>query len=72
MAKFIDKNVKSECKSDQERFFMLPCPFCGSEGEFEYAEQDGGMGRAQCANKQCGVSFFDDHDSAIEKWNKRT
>lgn len=57
---------------------LLPCPFCGSPAEFEYTdynedtdEGDDGMGYTQCTNRECGASFFDDHDSAYEKWNRR-
>ena len=47
------------------------CPFCGGSAEFEYSEQDDGMGRAQCKNHKCGVYIFDDLESAAKKWNKR-
>jgi len=58
---------------------LLPCPFCGSPAEFEYTdynpetgEGDDGMGYARCKNSHCGIGFFDDRDSAIEKWNRRS
>ena len=51
---------------------LMSCPLCGSIAEFDYAEQDDGMGYAQCTNRLCGLSIFDDKDAAIEKWNTRT
>ncbi len=57
---------------------ILPCPFCGSQAEFEYddwnpdtEEGDDGIGLVRCKNQKCGASFRDDRDSAIEKWNTR-
>ena len=55
----------------RSEFALLSCPFCGGAAEFEYAEQDDGMGRVQCINSLCGVGIFDDRDSATEKWNQR-
>jgi Lar family restriction alleviation protein len=48
---------------------LKPCPFCGGKADFEYADQDDGMGRCECT--KCGVGYFDDRESAIEKWNNR-
>ena len=58
---------------------LLPCPFCGSQAEFEYddwnpetEEGDDGIGWVRCTNAKCGVGFHDDRDSASEKWNMRS
>jgi hypothetical protein len=32
---------------------------------------DDGMGYAKCSSWHCGIGLFGDHDSAIEKWNRR-
>ena len=51
---------------------ILPCPFCDAKAIFDYDDNDEGMGSVQCTNWQCSARIFDDRDSAIESWNKRT
>jgi len=52
-----------------------PPPTTGTNSETLMANGgngvDDGMGRAQCTNRKCGIGFFDDRESAIEKWNRR-
>lgn len=65
---------------------LLPCPFCGAEGEYDSSHYTGrGMGpeysghSVYCGSAQCPYftnaldgSIFDTKEDAVEAWNTRT
>lgn len=51
---------------------LKPCPFCGKNGE-EWKEEGGypWTFNKKVGCRKCGISFYNNHDEGIEKWNRR-
>ena len=52
---------------------LKPCPFCGSAAEYEHINDSdsGSRGFVRCTNLCCEMSWIEDKEYAIERWNRR-
>lgn len=54
---------------------LLPCPFCGEDGEIARGDIDPGMWQAGCSSPNCCAIIgeeFENPEDAASRWNSRS